>query len=231
MQGMFVLLLGTMLIWATHVRAVPACTDRELAVTAQVHDYARVQAEQLLRSSALVARVYEKSGVRLDWLDTVQQPIRRSSSAVRDITSSPQVAQLTVIIVTDEMAQRASVPDGVLGYAAVPGDGGMGRIAYVIYERVQQIARDGGRNDAELLAFVMAHEMGHLLLGRGVKSPSGLMKCRWDRRQMQGLDAQKLKFSEQHALRIRNALQDRAPADNGGGCVTASGAQAEGHLR
>jgi hypothetical protein len=231
MRVMLMLLLGTMLMWATHVRAAPACADRELAVAAQIHDYAHVQSVQLLRSRELVARVYEKIGVRLEWLATVQQPIRRAQSDVEDIRPPAQIAQLTVIIETDEMAKRGNVPDGVLGYAAVPGDGGMGRIAYVIYERVHQIAREGGRNESDLLAFVMAHETGHLLLGRGVRAPVGLMKCHWDRREMQRLEAHTLEFSEAHALRIRNALENRLAADAGVACATASSASPEEHLR
>jgi len=231
MRVMLILLLGTMLMWVTHVRAAPACADPKLAVTAQIHDYAHVQSVQLSRSRELVARVYEKIGVRLDWLPTLQQPIRRAQSDMDDIRPPERIAQLAVIIETDEMAKRGSVPDGVLGYAVVPADGGMGRIAYVLYERVNQIAREGGRNESDLLAFVMAHETGHLLLGRGVRAPVGLMKCHWERREMQRLEAQTLEFSEPHAVRIRNALQNRPAADAGVACAAASSAPPEEHLR
>ena len=105
MRVMLMLLLGTMLMWVTHVRAAPACEGRELAVTAQIHDYAHVQSAQLLRSRELVARVYEKIGVRLDWLPTLQQPIRRAQSEEEDIRPPARIAQLAVIIKTDEMAQ------------------------------------------------------------------------------------------------------------------------------
>jgi hypothetical protein len=220
-----------MLLLTTHVRAAPACTDRDLAVTAQIHDYARVQPAQLLRSRALVARVYEKIGVRLDWLATVQQPIRQAEPDVEGTRPPAQIAQLTVIIETAEMAKSGNVPDGVLGYAVVPADGGMGRIAYVLYERVHQVAREGGRNESDLLAFVMAHETGHLLLGRGVRAPVGLMKCHWERREMQRLEAHTLEFSEAHALRIRNALENRVAADGGGACAAASSATPDEHLR
>ncbi len=227
MRVMIVLLLGTVPIWTTHVRAAPPCTDRGLAVTAQVHDYAHVQPAQLLRSRALVARVYEKIGVRLDWFDTVQQSIRRPPLADEDTRPPVRIPELTVIIMAGEMAKRGSIPDGVLGYAAVPSDGGMGRIAYVLYERVQQIAREGARNEGDLLAFVMAHETGHLLLGRGVRAPVGLMRCHWERGDMQRLDAERLEFLEPHALRIRNALASRPEPGAGGACATASSAQPE----
>lgn len=230
MRVMFMLVLGTLLITPMRVRSAPACSDRGLAITAQVHDYAHVNATQLRRSSELVASIYEKIGVQLEWLGPVQHPVRRAPLVEEGIRPPARVAQLTVIIVTGAMALRGGVPAGILGYAAVPSDGGMGRIAYVIYERVQQIAREGNRDESELLAFVVAHETGHLLLGRGVRSHVGLMKCHWDRRDMQSLDAQRLKFSEPHALRIRTALQNRMAADDGGTCVSAS-AQPEEHLR
>ena len=108
---------------------------------------------------------------------------------------------------------------------------GLGRIAYVIYERVHQLAREGGRSESDLLAFVMAHETGHLLLGRGVRAPAGLMKCHWDRRDMQRLEARTLEFSEAHALRIRNALENKPAAEAGSACAAASSAHPEQHLR
>ena|SRR5687767_7429997 len=231
MRVMFMLLLGSMLIAPARVRSGPACSDRVLPVIAQVHDYAHVQSAQLLRSIELVERIYGKIGVRLEWLDTVQQPVRRAPSIEVDITPPARIPQLTVIIVTGEMALRGGIADGILGYAAVPSDGGMGRIAYVIYERVQQVAREGRRDESDLLAFVVAHETGHLLLGRGVRSPVGLMKCHWERRDMQSLNAQTLKFSESHALRIRTALQSRMAIDDSGTCVTASSAPTEERLR
>jgi hypothetical protein len=231
MRVILMLLLGTMAMGATHLRAGAVCTDREIVVTAQIHDYAHVQAVQLLRSREIVAQVYERIGVRLDWLATVRQPVRREQSDVEDIRPPAQIAQLTVIIETDEMAKQGSVPDGVLGYAVVPADGGMGRIAYVLYERVHQIAREGGRSESELLAFVMAHETGHLLLGRGVRAPAGLMKCHWERREMQRLEARKLEFSEAHALRIRNALENRPGSDADSVCAAASSDRPDAHLR
>ena len=71
------------------------------------------------------------------------------------------------------------------------------------------------------MGFVVAHEAGHLLLGRGARSTTGLMKCYWDRHKMQQLDALNLGFSELQAFRIRNTLKDGGlRADST--CVTTS---------
>jgi hypothetical protein len=76
------------------------------------------------------------------------------------------------------MAARGRVADGVLGFAAVASEG-MGRIAYVIYDRVRSIATEAATPEGELLGFVMAHEIGHLLLPRGPQPSAGLMKDCW----------------------------------------------------
>ena len=229
MRTLFVLLLATLLLPTPRVNAERACTNRALTVTAQLHDYVNVPNDSLLRARELVAAVYKKIGVSIEWLPTIRHGNRRSPPQGDDVKPSDRIAQLTMIIVTGDMAGRGRIPDGVLGYAAVPEDGGMGRIGYVIYHRVRQIAHDAHRDESELLAFVLTHETGHLLLGRGVRATAGLMRCHWEQRDVQQMDARKLEFLQPHAERIRHALENRPAADDA--CVTASSVDPVEHLR
>jgi len=66
----------------------------------------------------------------------------------------------------------------VLG-TAYPNPQGAGYFAYVFYGRVQELAQRRSLGHA-LLAEVMAHEIGHLLLGSASLSPSGIMNAHWD---------------------------------------------------
>jgi hypothetical protein len=107
------------------------------------------------------------------------------------------------------MAARGRVADGVLGYAAVASEG-MGRIAYVIFDRVRSIATASATHDGDILAFVMAHEIAHLLLPHGPQPSTGLMKSCWTVHDFRGLDVLKLGFSPQQASQIRRTIENEA---------------------
>src|SRR5688572_14034172 len=135
-------------------------SGEELSLTLRIHDYSSVPSDSLSRATAIVTRMYEKIGVRTEWMGVARPAERRDASRRRDETPPRPAAQLTIIILTPEMAARAHVAEHVLGYAAVP-DEGMGSIAFAVYERVRAAARKIPANEAELLGFVMAHEIGH----------------------------------------------------------------------
>jgi hypothetical protein len=182
------------------------CVDNQLTVTAQVHDYWHVSRESLAGASDVVARLYERIGVRIDWYPTVTKNVRHPGSAVGREPSRVPVAKLTVIVLTPEMAARAHIQDDVLGFAAVPEEG-MGRIAYVIYDRVQRIAAGHGADEVGLLGSVMAHEISHLLLGRASHVGGGLMKDHWNHLDVRQLASLKLEFSELQADHIRRTIE------------------------
>jgi hypothetical protein len=66
---------------------------------------------------------------------------------------------------------------------------------------------DSSCSDAvELLGVVMAHEIGHLLLPPGSHVEYGLMRGRWDYRDIRDLNRLDLDFSAAQAEQIRGAL-------------------------
>jgi hypothetical protein len=198
------------------------CEEHALTVTAQIHDYWHVSPESLARASEVVARLYCRIGVRIDWYPTVKKDIRHPNRVVGREPSRVPVAKLTVIVLTPEMAGRVHVQDDVLGFAAVP-EAGMGRIAYVIYDRVQRIAAGHGADEVGLLGSVMAHEISHLLLGRESHVDGGLMKDHWNHLDIRQLASMKLEFSEVQADHIRSTIEN----DSRSTATVARGAIAE----
>jgi hypothetical protein len=211
MRHVFVLLLLAPLAGDVGASAASASECRE-TVTAQIHDYEHLPGGWLADASEIVTRIYERIGVRIEWLGPLRQQTHPVRTVAEPARPRARIAQLTIIILTPKMAARGHVAEGVLGYAAVPDDGRMGRIAYVIFDRVRQVTKsqEGG---VELLGFVIAHEMGHLLLGPGWGSDAGFMQSHWDRRRMQALEPLTLGFSATEGERIRNMIRnDSAPA-------------------
>jgi hypothetical protein len=186
---------------------LPADSADALRLTIQIHDYSRVPGGSLSHASAIVTRIFGKIGVQTEWIGVERGEDLLARAERHDATSRPSRAQLTLIILTPKMAARAGVADGVLGYAAVPAEG-MGRIAFAIYDRVRSAAARIPLNEGELLGFVMAHEIGHLVLPGDSPADTGPMKNHWDVRDLRGLDLRRLEFSEQQASVIRSTIEN-----------------------
>jgi hypothetical protein len=209
MRAVPLLLVAMMVtIDAAPTFASRAWQEQSSVVTIQIHDYEHLPSDRLLHASEIVTRIYGQIGIRIEWLGVLRPDARRRRAPDDAPPRDMRIAQVTLIIMKPEMAARGRIPADILGYAAVPADGGMGRIAYVIYDRIRQVAATGPARETELLGFVMAHETGHLLLGRGSGTRTGLMKCHWDRRSAQLLDPSTLGFSDLQAFRIHTRLMN-----------------------
>ena len=210
MPRAFAWLILTFVIGSVPLLSADDRGDGELAVTIQIHDYCHVSSGSLTRAREVVTAMYERIGVRTEWIGVVEQREGRPGPARRDDVSRIPIAQVTLIILTPKMAARGHVSEGALGFAAVP-DEGMGRIAYAIYDRVRVTAARAAMNEDDLLGFVMAHEIGHLMLPRGAHAETGLMRGRWDVRDFQRTDVLTLGFSPEQASEIRNTLLHNPP--------------------
>ena len=74
-------------------------------------------------------------------------------------------------------------------------------------ERVQAANRKIPVNEAEL-GFVMAHEIGHLMLPGSSQTDTGPMKNHWHVRDLQRLNLLTLDFSAEQADQIRRTLEN-----------------------
>jgi hypothetical protein len=90
-----------------------------------------------------------------------------------------------------------------MGKAWVPA-GGAGDKADAYVRPVEDVADGQNLDAAVLLGYVIAHELGHLLIGPG-HSADGVMRARWGRNEFQALRQRWLRFNRTDAERIRMA--------------------------
>ena len=84
---------------------------------------------------------------------------------------------------------------------------GIGRLATVYPDRVARLAEWAGVNSSVLLGRVIAHEVGHLLLGTTDHSPNGLMRARWSKLHLaHQRSIRSWGFSLEEAAAMRRAL-------------------------
>ena len=143
----------------------------------------------LVRAQTETARIYAAVGVRLVW----------------EADPLSLFPRLSMLIVTTPDAWSERVVATALG-AAPAGDQGMGRLAYAFQERIQAFARHHGTDPAKILACVMAHELGHLLLGRGSHSFTGIMSGEWDRDEILSAEMSVLGFTNGQGKSIRSTV-------------------------
>jgi hypothetical protein len=117
-------------------------------------------------ATSLVASIYQRAGVTLEWDAGVQQMPRQDNPPHKTVT-------LRIVPPSATFSQAPSAD--VVGF--MPGTSGHhGGIAYVLAGRVEEIARGYQVPRRAVLAAAMAHELGHLLLPDGSHTPKGLMR-------------------------------------------------------
>ena len=141
----------------------------------------------------LVAGVYERAGVEVVW--------EGGTEAAADV-------QLTIIL-TRRLPVTSIKNGDVLAIAIAP-PGGRGRLAYVVWPRVEAFAHAKRVPVARVLGRVIAHELGHLLLGHNAHSEEGIMRAQWNSADFAGIDNQAV-FSPEQSARIREHITSASP--------------------
>lgn len=157
-------------------------------LTIAVKNYARVDAETLDQAEATATIIFQKAGVRVQWID-----LTSPGTGGQVLTNGP-LFDVQVHIIGGGLSERLNQPDNVMGMA--PGGGEDRQLVYVFYDRAealvsrQKIARMEGRvtrypSRSQMLGDLMAHELGHVLLNRRSHSTTGIMRGQWDLRDLE----------------------------------------------
>jgi len=207
MRSALVLLLTAYSIGYARPSAASQCSDNHPVVTVQIRDYVHMKSESLSKAREIVTNVYKRVGVGIEWMGVMRPDDGRTTNRPAVEEARLPIAQLTINILTPAMAKRGHVADDVLGFVAVPPEGGMGRIGYVVYERVREVAAGGSASTSDILGVIIAHDIGRLILGAGSGTHAGLMNRQWDRRDLEQVNPLTLEFTPPEIDRIRTTLQ------------------------
>lgn len=152
---------------------------------------ARTAAETILRAAGLTARFRGcgRAGGPQRATDDCHERLGRGELVVR-ILESP--------------AFSTTLPADAFGVAYVVKQSDRGWLATVFSDRISAAAARARVNPGTLLGFVMAHEVGHLLLGVDYHGESGIMRADWPDAVLGHRD--QWQFSKNEAARIRQAV-------------------------
>jgi hypothetical protein len=178
MRRVLVLLMTAVSFECAQLSANSQCPDSHPAVTVEIHDYVHLKSEALSAAKDIVTRAYKNVGVGIEWLGVTQQDVGGSPGVPGQEGTHAPVAQLTINILTASMAARGGVPENVLAFVAIPTEGGMGRIGYVVYDRLPDVAAASQASEGQILGVVVAHDIRRLIMGADSQSGDGIAKDR-----------------------------------------------------
>jgi hypothetical protein len=161
-----------------------ATGEPDLTVSVRVYNYAKVSGGVLGGAEREASRIFTAAGVDTVWVDcpTSQIQVRSTSYQLQEVEAPcPQPvsgADVDLRILPHLAPARHAFSDDMFGFA----DGSS--LATVFYGRVEDLAHGYDGDETEIpviLGHVIAHEIGHLLLGSNSHSPAGIMCGKWDR--------------------------------------------------
>jgi hypothetical protein len=216
-----VLLSALLLCAASGRSAAPFLPDPDRSLTVRIYDYAQPGDAIRARATQVAARVLASAGVATTWLDCPLTMEQMQSNHACDSETGP--SDLVMRLLSPEMHPAVSSQTQTFGYALVDANS-TPRIASILFENVERLAFERDldssygaihrslpyqRYVAVLLGHVLAHEIGHLLLGTNQHSREGLMQARWDAATTEHAITRRLEFSPRQAKTLRKQLLSR----------------------
>jgi hypothetical protein len=200
-----------MTIGSVAAQRVPE-TDQELLIRVRVYNQAQVPENELTEATQQASRLLALIGVQ-PWIDCTNpegsnpechQGYRAYDLALRIVPTSA----------------RLPVPINAFGLALLD-TGKSGIYAYVFYYPVLELAAaENGASRSLVLGHVFAHELGHLLIGSGSHTSSGLMTANWRAPQLRRASQGRMRFDRRQGALIvaelrsrRQLLMERIPSD------------------
>jgi len=138
-----------------------------LQITVLVYNHADVEPATLLAAQKTTAKTYEKAGVAIVW---------RNCPAETEANRCVQTADPDQLVLN--IAHQTQMLTSDTYGVAFSGRDGWGTVCDVFYDRILELHRSFPRADeATILGVIVAHELGHLLLGENSHSATGVMQA------------------------------------------------------
>ena len=176
-------------------------------VMIRVYNYSQASPRVLTRAEREAGRILDAAGLRTVWLQCPVGPSTVTPKGLCEKELEATDVRLRVLAAPTENGFQ----DTVFGFTVHPA------FATVYYDYAMRHAK-GDRIESEtpiILGCVIAHELGHLLLGADGHSRAGIMQPRWEPDQVRQLMMGSLLFTAAQAKLMREQAQMRARPQTG----------------
>jgi hypothetical protein len=178
----------------------PAEAPRMADITISVYDYANVSTKLLAAAEEDARTIFRQAGVQTVWATCLPKPEKVQSGDCYTVDAT----HLMMKILPRAISAQARDRNDVLGTALVD-EKGVGYYAYVFYDSVRRVAEERKLGHA-LLGDVLAHEIGHLLLGSNSHSVSGIMSAHWHGEELRRISEAAMLFTSSQSRTLRGRL-------------------------
>jgi len=193
------------------VASIAAAARTPDALAPRVHlsvfNDAGIPADTLAQAATRATAILAQSGVELDWLNCGRPDPADFSPPTTPCSVVAWPHHLSVRIVP----RGRSIGADIFGQAFLD-DVGRGAYSNVYYNNLAANREHAQLSDGDMLGFVIAHEVGHLLLGSNSHSPSGLMQARWDSSALHSALHNTLFFTPAQSATLRSRLSESVHA-------------------
>jgi hypothetical protein len=149
------------------------------------HDAGEVPNAVLIQAQSIVTDTFARAGLHLAWR---------------------ACARATIQVRFSSVAQPGIAADA-LAYAHP--FGGEGSAITVLYDRVAGLTIQGSAAISFILAYVLAHEIGHVLQAVDRHSDTGIMKAHWGGREYSAMSRRTLEFTPFDVDLMQRGLEGR----------------------
>ena len=161
-------------------------------LTVVVHNTAAVPDDTLASARTEVERIFATVSVTIAWVTAIE----------------PGTFGIQVTLRRQPGGGPGAMAPSALG-TTVGDDHRQGGSSFVFYERVLRFAHDHRRSVDVILAYAIAHEMGHVLLPAPAHTATGLMKAQWSDDDIRHLASDPQLFTVGQTALIRSAIEAR----------------------
>ncbi len=180
--------------------------EPERNIRVRLYNYAKAPETAIQKGAKTATAIFQQAGITVDWVDCT--PDIHGFMAEPACQKRSRATELEVKIAPRNASTVKLLKLVAFGVAQYP-DNGFAKITSILYFKVEEAARATGRPLDIMLGHVIAHEMGHLLLGEGSHSSQGLMKARWGGKELDSAARGNLLFTDKQTARIRRSADRR----------------------
>ena len=184
-----------------------ACVARDVEneaaqVLVNVYDDAGIPVHALLRAEQSAGRIFRIAGLQVIWRDceAVSQNREREQGC-----SESRGRCLSIRVVRHSL----SLTDSVFGASFLDAHGS-GVYGDIFFDNAQRMSEAAHVSVGDVLGHVIAHELGHLLLGRDAHSQIGIMRPHWAKEELKSLTMGRLLFTNEQGQRMTVKLRSEA---------------------
>ena len=192
MPGTGALRIG-LLVWTFSciASAVHAQSVQQPRLAVSIQNLPGVTADALAEASQHVVRVFAAAGIEVLW---------------HEYPTPPTGADFAVtLVITTRPPSLAGAATDVLGIAASV-ETRCGRVAWALWHHITAFAEAHGRTTSLVLGYVIAHEIGHLLLPPPSHGTNGLMRANWRAADLNDAERGLLRFTHGEARVMRHRI-------------------------